>query len=390
MKLLYLSNALPDELYHKIFAEKKGPSPAAQKYHILQIEGLVACGAEITAVSVPPVSRKTYDGWLFRCREKTAPYHIVPIINIPILRNLCMFFYLFFYTLRHTMGRKQVAVLCDVLNTTNSAAILLATFFTRKQAVGIVTDVSTKRAFAIKNPLKRILARFSFFLLGRYDKYVFLTQAMNELINRKNRPYLVSEGHADSRQADVENSLSKKYEKKVCMYAGSLRRIYGVASLTEAFLQANVPNTELHIYGSGDYEEELCTLCQSAPSIKFFGIQPNSHIVAEEYKASLLVNPRPTNEEYTQYSFPSKNMEYMASGTPILTTRLPGMPKEYYPYVYLIEPETTEALAQTLRTLLAKPSEELFAFGQAAKAFILQEKNNLRQAEKLLHLLKET
>ena len=47
MKLLYLSNALPDELYHKIFAEKKGPSPAAQKYHILQLLLLLTLMLEI-------------------------------------------------------------------------------------------------------------------------------------------------------------------------------------------------------------------------------------------------------------------------------------------------------------------------------------------------------
>ena len=60
--------------------------------------------------------------------------------------------------------------------------------------------------------------------------------------------------------------------------------------------------------------------------------------------ATLLINPRFSNEEYTKYSFPSKNMEYMASGTPILTTKLPGMPKEYYEYIYLFEEESIEGM----------------------------------------------
>lgn len=389
MKLLYLSNACPEEEFQRIFTGAQKPSLAAQKYHTLQIEGLQAQGQELLPLCIPPISRRTYKGLFFRRKRSGQGLRYVPMINIPLLRNTWVFLYVFFFTLRHTLGRKKSAVLCDVLNTTVSMAVLSACFFTRKQTVGIVTDVPTKRAFAVKNPLKRLRSKFAFFLLGRFGKYVFLTQAMNELINPKGRPYLVSEGHADSRQANVQNSLSQKHEKQVCMYAGSLRRIYGIASLTEAFLQANVPNTELHIYGSGDYEAELRELCKAHPSVRYFGTCPNSHIVAEEYKAGLLVNPRPTKEEYTQYSFPSKNMEYMASGTPVLTTKLPGMPKEYYPYVYLIEPETTEALAQTLSKLLRKPPEELFAFGQAAKAFILQEKNNLKQAEKLLQLLRK-
>ena len=78
-------------------------------------------------------------------------------------------------------------------------------------------------------------------------------------------------------------------------------------------------------------------LAQQYPAVKYKGVAPNAVIVEEELKATLLVNPRPTGEEYTKYSFPSKNMEYMASGTPVLTTCLPGMPAEYNEYVYLLK-----------------------------------------------------
>ena len=85
------------------------------------------------------------------------------------------------------------------------------------------------------------------------------------------------------------------------------------------------------------------------PRIFYGGMLLNQEIVEKEQEATLLVNPRPTGEEYVKYSFPSKTMEYMASGTPVLTTVLPGMPKEYHPYVYLLEDETSDGITEKLK-----------------------------------------
>ncbi len=113
----------------------------------------------------------------------------------------------------------------------------------------------------------------------------------------------------------------------------------------------------------------------------------NKEVVEKERQATLLVNPRPVNEEFTLYSFPSKNMEYMVSGTPVLTTRLPGMPEEYYNYVYTIGGEGAGAVTEALKKLLEKPQEELFKKGEAARRFVLNKKNNVLQAERIKRLL---
>lgn len=83
--------------------------------------------------------------------------------------------------------------------------------------------------------------------------------------------------------------------------------------------------------------------------------------------ATLLVNSRFTIEEFTKYSFPSKNMEYMASGTPLLTTKLPGMPQEYYPYVFLFDEETIDGYADAISNALTHSESELFKLGVSAK-----------------------
>ena len=127
--------------------------------------------------------------------------------------------------------------------------------------------------------------------------------------------------------------------------------------------------------------------CVSASHARSEERRLNAEIVEREMAATLLVNPRPTGEEYVKYSFPSKTMEYMSTGTPVLTTVLPGMPKEYHPYVYLLEEETADAIAEKLRQIFAQPADALFEKGMAAREFILKEKNNVKQAGKILAML---
>lgn len=72
-----------------------------------------------------------------------------------------------------------------------------------------------------------------------------------------------------------------------------------------------------------------------------------------------------------------------------LTTKLPGMPSEYHDFVYLFDDESVEGMARTLEWVLSLPKAELHAKGNAAKEFVLREKNNVVQAKKLLNLFED-
>ena len=102
-----------------------------------------------------------------------------------------------------------------------------------------------------------------------------------------------------------------------------------------------------------------------------------------------MVNPRPTNEEYTKYSFPSKNMEYMVSGTAVLTTDLPGMPEKYKQHVYLIEDESVDGICKVLRRIAEFNEEDVINKGRMAREFVLSEKNNKIQTKKIIELVIE-
>lgn len=139
----------------------------------------------------------------------------------------------------------------------------------------------------------------------------------------------------------------------------------------------------LVIYGDGPYAEELKLASIEDSRIEYRGLASNEVVLEEEINATLLVNPRPTNQDFTKYSFPSKNLEYMLSGTPVLTTNLPGMPKEYKDYVFLFEEETVEGFAKSITEIMNMPRQALLKKGKLAQDFVIREKNKKRQAERI-------
>lgn len=383
MHILYAVTTCSDKVYRQLFSQVKvKPAFQSQKYHRLLIEGLAA-GAKVDVIANPPVNRSVLDREFVRLPRETeggACYRYIPAIRNPILKAAAVGLGTFFQTL--FLIRKDSAVVVDVLNRTTALFALLAARLRGARCVGIVTDLPDLLGGS------RLSKKIANFVTAHCTDYILLTEAMNDYLNQKGKPYVILEGHADITMAEKMPGLDRKTKPRICFYAGGVSRQYGLANLVEGFRMANLPDAQLHIYGPGDYVEELKTIAQADDRIFYGGMLLNTQIVEKEMEATLLVNPRPTGEEYVKYSFPSKTMEYMSTGTPVLTTVLPGMPKEYHPYVYLLEDESACGICEALKTVLAQSEESLFQKGIRARNFVLHEKNNVIQAEKILEMLK--
>lgn len=223
------------------------------------------------------------------------------------------------------------------------------------------------------------------------DYFVVLTEFMMNKLVKKNKPYIVVEGIIDQNlfeKISASDLLEKKSKsKKIMLYTGTLDRKYGILKLVQLFNEIEEKNLQLIIYGEGDSKKEIQHICEKDNRIKFKGLVSREEILYQQSIADVLINPRSSKEEYTKYSFPSKNIEYMASGTPILTAELKGMPKEYLEYVYLIDEETNEAMKKSITDALNKEKKHLVSDGLIAKQFILENKNSIVQAKKILSLV---
>jgi len=238
--------------------------------------------------------------------------------------------------------------------------------------------------------LKAFDMRITKYLLRYFDSFVLLTKQMAERINIGNRPWIVIEGVVTSEEAELTDfsKSGKNYEEKVLLYTGTLQKAYGIIQLLEAFNIINNSLYRLWICGAGEAESNVREFAERDHRIKYFGQITREEAIKLHKQADVLINPRGNEGEFTKYSFPSKIMEYLLSGTPALVHRLPGMPEEYHEFVYLFDDESVEGMAGTLERVLSLPKEELHAKGTAAKEFVLREKNNLVQAKRIIELIK--
>jgi glycosyltransferase involved in cell wall biosynthesis len=390
MNILYVSSLCSKKQYINLMENNKTIlSHASQKFNRMLVEGLIENGCQINLLS--KISEKKEVKKYSLCLHKTydeidndLKFAYLPRVNFPIIGNLVSVYFAFINILRWMNKHKDGLVICDTVDKELSMATYLARKFYRRHIIAIVTDVPKFRALSKRRTgLRNFWDAIAFKILQYYDGYIFLTKYMNTLLNKNNKPYTVVEGFADIKMVEYPNILENKYDKKVCLMAGLLSKIFGIEVLTKAFIMAGIDNTELHLYGSGDYIEELKKISTNHPCVKYCGELPNDLIIMEELKSTLLINPRPSSPEYTRYSFPSKNIEYMASGTPLLTTKLPGMPFEYHDHVYLIEDETIEGLANKLKELLSFDPKELHYFGLKARKFVLANKNNIISTKRI-------
>ena len=224
-------------------------------------------------------------------------------------------------------------------------------------------------------------------LQDKCDSYVLFTKPMVERMGLNAKPFIVSEGFCDtSIFSDIK--VSSKYDKFTIVYGGNLSRLYGIRPLVNAFMSTDL-DAELHFYGAGE-DSDYLEFCQTKDKrVKYFGRVCRFELLSALKKAHLLVVNKPKSDEYSKYSFSSKILEYMCSGTPLLMTRVDGMPDEYENSVYLIDDESKEGLVRTLSFCVGLPLEELNRKGAEAQIFAEKEKNYIAMTKKILGFLKE-
>ncbi len=215
------------------------------------------------------------------------------------------------------------------------------------------------------------------------DSFVFLTDAMKELFDAK--PYTVIEGFLPSNEFDYSNCRIPK----TVLYTGALNRAFGIDTLLEAVSLIPDADAKLWVCGAGDMEEQVKRAAERDPRIEFKGFLPKDQITALQTQCDVLVNPRPDEGEYTKYSFPSKTMEYLLSGSKVVMYRLPGIDEEYYRYIRVPEGSGAEALANTLTEAFAD-TDFYETRSKDQINWIRDRKNAKQQVHKLLSLLNKT
>lgn len=358
-------------------------------------------GAEIHIINLLPIgSYPQYYKKAFIQRRTFATTssrdHInVGFCNIKLLRKLTMHFFVYKELLKYYKGEETPKVL--IVYSAEAALLRAVSMLKKKYPSLIVCDIiadlpdmsslTSEKSFAQKK-FERYLAKKSYYSMEAVDCFVLLTSAMAEYMHIQ-KPYIVMEGIAPERAEDAEADCSKSGNEIIIAYTGTLHRRFGVLHLLKAFMLTKNENFRLVICGVGDSEQEIIAAAQQDKRIVFRGQMVREEVLRLQAEAAVLVNPRQNHEEFTKYSFPSKNLEYLSAGKPVIAYKLDGIPDEYDEYLQYPEDDSPEALCRKITQIGEMDVKSRIILGNKAVRFVRSKKNAWVQTKKILSVIND-
>jgi glycosyltransferase involved in cell wall biosynthesis len=146
----------------------------------------------------------------------------------------------------------------------------------------------------------------------------------------------------------------KTASSKSFLFAGTLCAATGVDRLARAFRLVKDPDARLWICGKGQFRP-LQEAAAADERIEIFGAVPEARLSELAAKARAFVNPRPPGLPENRENFPSKLVDYLAYGKPVVSSWTPGIAPHYREVLEVVEPFTELALANRMEDILQRP-----------------------------------
>lgn len=397
---LFLGFAIPNDEMEKVFNLDNCPQIQTHNFNWNLIKGMeLSSELDFTYISSRPVTdyplfpekKIRRRKWNVKINGKLLEIQEIPFLNTGILKIITRFLSTLYYSFkRFAFKADKGGVIVYSVHIPYMLVGFIISRIYKIDYIAIWTDppsVRTDKESKLKSKLRNIELKVSKYLMKKATKVVALTKYLAEDF-APGKPYIVIEGIVDTNEQIIEefpiNTLPSSFIKIV--YTGSLEKRYGVKNIVEGFLLVKNRNVILEVYGRGDYEEELKQISEQNSNVIYKGFVANKEILTIQREADFLINARSSKANFVKYSFPSKTLEYMLSGTPLITTMLPGIPEEYRKYVIVLKDNETETIRKEIENLLEMTSEDKINIGIEAKKFVAQ-KDCKCQGDKIIKFI---
>lgn len=236
--------------------------------------------------------------------------------------------------------------------------------FTNKHYPSIVTSL----AMAILKPIDKYYQKHAASIRTISDEMADYLSSTREL--PRERYLVVNNWQNDEDFEGLKDSQESEILRFV--YTGSINLHANVDLIIKAFAKADIPNSELAVYGGGN-QKEVCVKMVEEMGLKnvSFGFVKRTEIPQVQTDASALVLALPTGNG--NLCLPSKMTSYMLSGKPVIasvdqvsaTTR----------YIHeadcglSVAPDDVDALAEGFRQFAASPLEKRQCMGSNSRSF---------------------
>lgn len=396
-KFCLIGSCYPEKQLQEILSDSKAElSYAAENLQKAIIAGLDINCDDLTVISAPSVGTwpRGYKKIFFRgetfAKENRDVDETVSYINIPLFVHLfkqySMQKALYKWAKSYPPETEKKVIIYEMTSSRLLAAVWLKKHVPNVKICLIVPDLpqymsENKNKFFLL--LKKIDFKRMCKSLKHVDCFVLLSEKMKEKIPVADKPYCVMEGIFSAPETPVE---AEKEEKYTIFYTGNLSKRSGLLMLLEAFSLLD-NNYQLWIRGNGVLKESIIEAGKRDPRIQYLPPLSRQKILEYQKRATILVNTVSPAEEFSNYFFPSKIMEYIASGTPVVMFELGCLPQEYLSHIVIPQRVDASALAESFKEIAAWSSEKYTACGQENIRFILEEKNPEIQTAKIVDLM---
>ena len=206
------------------------------------------------------------------------------------------------------------------------------------------------------------------FKKGRnFDGYLAMTSGLNTVFNPDNKPNLIFEGIVED---ELPQQIPNEFGRYI-FFGGSLQDKYGIYELVEAFKNIEDPSLRLLICGHHADNERLAKAIDPDQRILNLGILSNKKTIQLEMNALANVDPRPFSEDLDRFSIPSKTLEYMAMGRPVISVRNTILMNKFPNELIWIPSSSVNDIKEGLEKVLAMSEVERENFGEEAKNRVL-------------------
>lgn len=349
-------------------------------------------GVKVRAVSIPPVAAWPRDKRIvFRGSTRqvsdTLEISYPTFINLPVLKQITQILGGYVLGARALRHKKS-----DWIMSYNAyPQVGLAAYWLSKKEklrhLCVLADVpfdDRAEQSVLRKATWALYGGLAWKLIGKISHFVILNQNTAGLLPPESR-YCVIEGAIDPKNYPYECiSRHDSRGRKIILYSGALTEYSGILTLIEAVKQLPSDQFVLHIYGNGDIKERIQEEAEHSGNIVYCGSVPIEKMRELQANAWLLVNPRKTDNKISRYTFPSKILEYMASGTPVLSTKIDGLPEEYFNFLFLVDTDDRDGFLEKILEVSELDHANLIGYGTCSKQFVIENKNWNAQIRRIL------
>lgn len=374
MGVIFVGSTVDRETLKKL----SDASVAGNKMELGFVKGFINNNVHSVAISV-----EAYGMWMFNdkpivvksklLQDENAHIITVPYINVPVIKQITIMMNIkkaIHEVMRNDEYRDATIIVYNTM-TIFSKPVLDVAHKKSMKCLAVIADLPIR---CKKNIFRRIEDRRQISVISSFEGIIPLTMHIPKDFAPNTKYCVVEAGCNPEDYINSPKSDRTGREYKV-VFSGTLNELSGIEDLIQSFVNIENENIKLEIYGDGPFREKVQQQTETLKNVRYLGKVTNDEMLRIQSEADLLVCPRKKDDFTTKYTFPSKVLEYICSGVPVLANHLPGIPDEYENYINYVEDETPQSWSKSITQILLVNNEFYRDKAVNAKKVVLNKKS---------------